>query len=51
MNPETGVGKVMSIAEAADKVEEILEKQYDKSRTLNKASSPMGCSPKECHSS
>lgn len=36
MDPQTGIGKVMSIAEAADKVEEHLEKKYKKAKELNK---------------
>ncbi len=36
LNPDTGVGKVMSIAEAADKVEEHLEKKYNDSKKLSK---------------
>jgi len=36
INPETGVGKVMSIADAADKVEEHLEKKYLAAKDKNK---------------
>lgn len=36
INPETGSGKVMSIAEAADKVEQHLEQKYNKSKGLAK---------------
>lgn len=35
-NEETGLGEVMTIAQAADKVEEYLEKKYDKARELKK---------------
>ena len=35
-NPETGLGEILTIAQGADKVEEFLEKKYDKARTLKK---------------
>lgn len=47
IDPETGAGKVMSIAEAADKVEEYLEKKYLKSKDLNKVKALWGNIPKE----
>lgn len=46
LNPETGIGKVMSIKEAADKVEEHLEKKYLKSRELTKVKALWGAIPK-----
>lgn len=36
MDPESGIGKVMSIAEASDKVEEHLEKKYLAAKEKNK---------------
>lgn len=45
LNPDTGIGKVMSIAEAADKVEEWLEKKYDKSRNVEKVKALWGAVP------
>jgi hypothetical protein len=36
MDPETGVGKVMKISEAADKVEHWLEQKYAKANTVSK---------------
>lgn len=50
MNVDTGSGKVMSIKEAADKVEEHLEKKYNKSRELNKVKSLWSSIPKETQS-
>lgn len=47
LDQETGIGKVMSIAEAADKVEEYLEKKYLKSKDLNKVKALWGNIPKE----
>jgi hypothetical protein len=35
-DPETGTGEVLTIAQAADKVEEYLEQKYDKARQLKK---------------
>ncbi len=46
MNSETGVGKVLSIAEAADKVEQFLEKKYEKSRDLSKVKTLWNAIPK-----
>lgn len=46
LNSETGVGKVMSISEAADKVEEFLEKKYDKAKQVNKIKTLWGSIPK-----
>lgn len=46
IDPATGVGSIMKIAEAADKVEEWLEKKYDKSRELSKVKSLWGVAPK-----
>lgn len=36
MKPETGVGEVMSIKDAADKVEKMLEKKYEDAKKLTK---------------
>lgn len=38
-NPETGMGEVLTIAQAADKVELHLEQKYEKARNLNKVKS------------
>ncbi len=46
INPETGVGKVMSIAEAADKVELHLEKKEIERKKLNKVQTLWGSLPK-----
>ena len=50
IDPDTGVGVVMSMKEAADKVEEQLEQKYNKSRELKKiqaflAQSQLGKAP------
>ncbi len=50
IDPETGIGKVMAITEAADRVEEHLEKKYDKSRSLNKVKTLWSAIPKELQS-
>lgn len=47
LDPESGVGKVMSIQEAADKVEQFLEVKYDKSKGLNKVKALWSAVPKE----
>ncbi len=47
LDPETGIGKVMSIKEAADKVEEYLEQKYNKAKELNKTKALWGAVPKE----
>lgn len=46
LDAETGIGKVMSISEAADKVEEFLEQKYNKSRELNKVKALWSSVPK-----
>lgn len=46
LDPETGVGKVMSVAEAADKVEEFLEQKYHKSRNVSKVKALWEAVPK-----
>lgn len=46
IDPQTGTGKVMSISEAADKVEKFLEEKYHKSRDLNKVKALWGNLPK-----
>lgn len=46
LDPETGIGKVMSIKEAADKVEEFLEKKYDKAKQVGKVKTLWGAIPK-----
>lgn len=46
-DPETGVGKVLSIAEAADKVEAYLEKKYEKAKALEKTKTLWGSIPRE----
>ncbi len=45
-NPETGVGKVMSIQEAADKVEEFLEKKEIDRKKLSKVQTLWNAVPK-----
>lgn len=40
-DPETGVGKIMTIKEAADKVEAFLEKRYEKLLSLEKIKSKL----------
>lgn len=45
LDPESGIGKVMSIQEAADKVEEHLEKKYNDSKKLNKVKTLWGAVP------
>lgn len=45
IDPETGIGKVMTIKEAADKVELFLEQKYEKSRQLNKVKTLWGAVP------
>ncbi len=47
IDPATGVGKVMSISEAADKVEEFLEQKYNKAKSTNKVKTLWGAIPKE----
>lgn len=50
IDPQTGVGKVLTKAEAADKVEAWLEQKYDKSRSLSKVKALMNLrreAPKE----
>lgn len=47
IDPETGSGKVMTIAEAADKVEKYLEEKYYKSRDLSKVKALWGSLPKQ----
>lgn len=46
MNTETGVGKVLSIAEAADKVEKHLETKYDKAKQVSKVKTIWSAIPK-----
>jgi hypothetical protein len=46
LDPESGVGKVMSIKEAADKVELWLEQKYERSRSVNKIKGLWGMLPK-----
>lgn len=46
LDPETGIGKVMSIKEAADKVEEFLEKKEIKRKELGKVKTLWGAIPK-----
>lgn len=46
MDQSTGVGKVMSIAEASDKVEAHLEAKYDKAKSVSKVKSLWGTIPK-----
>lgn len=46
INPETGVGKVLSIAEAADKVELHLEKREQERKKLNKVQALWNSIPK-----
>lgn len=45
VDPQTGVGKVMSVKEACDKVEEHLEKKFADSRELNKVKALWGSIP------
>lgn len=45
LDPETGIGKVMSTAEAADKVEEWLEKKYEKAKEVSKVKTLWGAVP------
>lgn len=47
IDPDTGTGKVMSISEAADKVEKYLEEKYHKSKELNKVKTLWGSLPKQ----
>lgn len=47
LDAETGIGKVMSIKDAADKVEEHLEQKYAKAKELNKTKALWGAIPKE----
>lgn len=44
-NPETGIGEIWSIAEAADKVEQYLEAKYEKARNLNKVKTLLAPQP------
>lgn len=46
IDPDTGVGKVMSIAEAADKVEKHLEEKYIKAKEKSKVKAFWGAIPK-----
>lgn len=46
INPETGSGKVLSLKEAADKVEEFLEKKYVKAKEAEKVKALWGAIPK-----
>lgn len=46
-NPETGVGKVMKIAEAADKIEEYYEKRELERKKLNKLQTLWGAVPQK----
>jgi hypothetical protein len=46
LNQETGVGKVLSIKEAADKVEEHLEKKFSKAHEVGKIKALWGAIPK-----
>lgn len=45
INADTGIGDVMTIATAADKVEEYLEKKYIKAKELKKVQALMGARP------
>lgn len=47
INEETGIGKIMPIADAADRVEKHLEAKYNKSKELNKVKSLWNIVPKE----
>lgn len=47
LDQATGIGKVMSIKEAADKVEEYLEKKYDKAKQVSKIKTLWGSLPKQ----
>lgn len=47
LDQETGIGKIMTIAEAADKVEEHLEKKYERSKSLSKVKTLFGAVPRE----
>lgn len=47
IDPETGIGKVMSISEAADKVEQHLEAKYNNAKKTNKVQTLWGAIPKE----
>lgn len=42
---ETGIGKILTIAEAADKVEKHLEQKYDKARSLTKVKTLLAPQP------
>lgn len=46
IDQETGIGKVMSISEAADKVEQHLEEKYNKAKNTNKVKTLWGAIPK-----
>jgi hypothetical protein len=46
LDPETGTGKVLSIKEAADKVEEHLEKKFTKAKEVEKVKALWGAIPK-----
>lgn len=45
LDQDTGIGKVLSIKEAADKVEEFLEKKYDKAKQVSKVKTLWGAIP------
>ncbi len=47
IDKETGVGKVLSISEAADKVEQHLEQKYEKAKGVSKVKTLWGTIPKE----
>ncbi len=47
IDKETGVGKVLSISEAADKVESHLEQKYEKAKGVSKVKTLWGTIPKE----
>lgn len=47
VDPETGIGKVLTEKEAADKVEEFLEQKFFKAKELNKIKALWGTIPKD----
>lgn len=50
LDEKTGIGKVMSIEEAAEKVEQHLTDKYDKSRNINKVKQLWAAGPKAVQS-
>ncbi len=47
LDPDSVVGEVLTIAQAADKVEQHLEQKYDKARNLNKVKAFLGQRPEK----